>query len=397
MHIYQRTVSEEIQSRFEDVMDRLSGPLATYLRRSRHEHRPTAIRLMFLGHEKSSSRPWIVVLCPELVRKRAEKFFKQDMAQRLCQYNEPGRESFQVVVVGHAPRPKADEYASRMGTPSGLSTADHDSISHSFQSSSKVDIKHEGTSPSAAIGGYILVTNFDGTETTYGLTAGHVLPQTAIDSPLSDDQWDGSMPSPDSSDSEDDLTSIPEHNAKGRGQSLLESFIGPRGEPAWTGMILAEATFSREARDRDWALIERIRTNEVASLYTETRYRSVVLGTIGDLHLPPPQTPFDDPRLQPAPAQICFDEGHVVRCTISRNISIILTPSGHNFVSAHILTLGNDSACKPPKALLTFCSKQIPLNVYKTVHLVRGSLRVGIEISVVGQVVPVGPYRLTAR
>ncbi|KAI4941416.1 hypothetical protein J4E86_010448 [Alternaria arbusti] len=199
------------------------------------------------------------------------------MAQRLCQSDEPGRESFQVVVVGHAPRPKADEYASRVGTPSGLSTADHDSTSHGFQSSSKVDIKHEGISSSAAIGGYILVTNLDGTETTYGLTAGHVLPQTAIDTPLSDDQWDGSMPSPDSSDSEDDLTSIPEYSAKGRGQSLLESFIGPRGEPAWTGMILAEATFSREARDRDWALIERIRANEVASLYTAIRYRSVVL------------------------------------------------------------------------------------------------------------------------
>jgi len=384
MHIFQRTVSEEVQSRFEDVMNRLSGPLATYLRRSRHEHRPTAIRLMFLGHEQSSSRPWIVVLCPELVRKRAEKFFKQDMAQRLCQSDEPGRESFQVVVVGHAPRPKADEYASRVGTPSGLSTADHDSTSHSFQSSSKVDTKHEGISSSAAIGGYILVTNLDGTETTYGLTAGHVLPQTAIDSPLSDDQWDGSMPSPDSSDSEDDLTSIPEHSAKGRGQSLLESFIGPRGEPTWTGMILAEATFSREARDRDWALIERIRTNEVASLYTETRYRPVVLGTTGRL-----------PHLQWA--QIHLHEGHVLDCTISRNISIILTPSGHNFVSAHILTLGNDSACKLPKTLLTFCSKQMPLKVYKTVHLVRGSLLVGIEVSIVGQVNPMSPYRLTAR
>ncbi|KAI4681405.1 uncharacterized protein J4E84_007641 [Alternaria hordeiaustralica] len=104
MHIFQRTLSEEIQSRFEDVMKRLSGPLAAYLRRSRHEHRPMAIRLMFLGHDESSARPWIVVLCPELVRKRAGKFFKQDMAQRLCQSDEPGCESFQVVVVGQGPR-----------------------------------------------------------------------------------------------------------------------------------------------------------------------------------------------------------------------------------------------------------------------------------------------------
>jgi len=199
---------------------------------------------------------------------------------------------------------------------------------------------------------------------------------------LSDEQWDGSMPSPDSSDSEDDLTSIPEHSAKGRGQSLLESFIGPRGEPAWTGMILAEATFSREARDRDWALIERIRANEVASLYTETRHNSVVLGTIRDLHRQPAQMPFNEPYLQPA--QISFDERNKVHCTISRNISIILTPSGHNFVSAHILTLGNDSACKLPKALLTFCSKQIPLEVYKTAHLVHGSLRVGTEVLIIG-------------
>ena len=340
MHIFHRTVRKEMQSLFEDIMKRLSGPLATYLRRSRHEHRPTAIRLMFLGHDESSARPWIVVLCPELVRKRAEKFFKQDMARRLCQSDEPGRESFQVVVVGHAPRPKTGEHASRVGTPSGRLTAD-DSTSHSFQSSSKVNIKHGGISSSAAIGGYILVTNFDGTETAYGLTAGHVLPQTAIDSPLSDGQWDGSMPSPDSSDSEDDLTSIPEYSARGCGQSLLETFIGPRGEPAWTGMILAEASFSREARDRDWALIERIRANEVASLYTETRYRPVVLGTIEDLQ----------------PAQIRFDEGHVLNCTISRNTSMILMPSGHDFVSAHILTLGNDSELKLPKALLTFYSK----------------------------------------
>ncbi|KAH6866339.1 hypothetical protein BKA58DRAFT_318314 [Alternaria rosae] len=322
MHVFQRTVSEDTRKRFQDVMSRLSGPLAAYLRKSRHEHRPTAIRLMFLGQDEDSARPWIVVLCPEPVKKRAEKFFKQDMAQRLCQLDEPGRESFHVVVVGHAPRPKTGGSARRVTMSSGLPTGDG-SILRTFSSSSQADTKYHGKTSSAAIGGYILVSNFDGTEVVYGLTAGHVFPQTGIDSPSSDGPWGGSIPSPDSSDLEDNITGIPEHSAEDRGQSLLESFIGPRSEPAWTGMVLAEVSFSREARDRDWALIERIRTTQIESLYTKAPEREVVLGTMKDLQ----------------PAQLYFGAEVALNCTISRDISMILTPSGHNFVQAHILTL----------------------------------------------------------
>jgi len=318
-------------------MSRLSSPLATYLNKSRHEHRPTAIRLMFLGHDEISARPWIIVLCPEPVKKRAEKFFKQDMAQRVCQSDELGRESFQVVVIGHAPRPKADESASHVRMASGSPTAD-DGTSRSSWSASQVDAEVHSMSSSAAIGGYIYVSHSDGTEAVYGLTAGHVLSQTAIASASSDEQWGGSMPSPDSSDSEDDITSIPEHSAKNRKQSLLESFIGPRGEPAWTGMILAEVSFSREARDRDWALIERIHTTQIESLYSKIQARRVILGTIEDLQ----------------PAQMRFDTEVALDCTIYRDTSIVLMPSGHNFVEAHILTIGNDPITQFPVVILTY-------------------------------------------
>ena len=321
MNIFQRAVSEELQKRFQDVMSRLSGPLATYLRKSRHEHRPTAVRLMLLGKDEDSARPCIVVLCPEAVKKRAEKFFKQDMAQRICRSEEPGQECFQVVVIGQAPRPKADESASR------TRTAD-DGTFRSFWSSSQVVTKHPGISSSAAIGGYVVVRDLGCTETVYGLTAGHVLSQTGLDGPSSNGPWDGSMPSPDSSGSEDNITNIPEYSSKDRGQSLLESFIGPRGEPAWTGMILAEVSFSREARDRDWALIERIRTTQIESLYTQARDRTILRGLTKDGQ----------------PAQIRLDTGVALKCTICWNTSMILTPSGHNFVQADILKLGDDSA-----------------------------------------------------
>ena len=199
MYRFECKVTEEMDRRFQDVLTRLASPLATYLRKSRHEHRPTVIRLMFLGHDKNSAQPWIVVLCPKLVKKRAEKFFKQDMAQRICQSDEPGRESFEVAVVGHAPRPTAGEVAVFV------------EVAHTGSSrwSPQVKMEHGGISHLATMGGYIVVAERDGTNTVYGLTAGHVMPRTGYERFSSDELWDGLIPSPASSNSEHDGTPVP--------------------------------------------------------------------------------------------------------------------------------------------------------------------------------------------
>jgi hypothetical protein len=306
-----------MQRRFKDVLDRLSGPLAAYLRRSRHEHRPTVIRLVFLGYDADSVRPWIVVLCPELVKKKAEKFFNKDMARRVYQSDDPGRESFQVIVVGQPPRARAGESASYVQVALPYS-AYPDYTPRSLH----VKAEHDGVSRWATIGGFIVASCHDGIETAYGLTAGHLVPQTGYVSPSSE----GSMPSPAPSDSDDEGTITPEPSDQTRHRRPLGSSIGLSSESSWTDVRLANASFSREARNRDWALIEGIRTNQVKSFnICANPNAKIELGTIGEQRS----------------LQIGFEAGRTLHCILSQTPSMILTPTGHDFIPAHILILGN--------------------------------------------------------
>ncbi|KAB2100473.1 hypothetical protein AG0111_0g11329 [Alternaria gaisen] len=182
------------------------------------------------------------------------------------------------------------------------------------------------------MGGYVIVNTYDGEATAYGLTAGHILTQKDYDIPSSDRSSAGAIPSLHLSDSEDDDTTIPENNAQSRDRDLLECSLSSRVDTAWTDMKIAEVSFSNEAKDRDWALIEDIRTGHVDRSYSRANNprtsfgnggenMTMVLGTVGEQRF----------------LQIGFDTVVGTDCTLSQTSSLIITPSGHNFVPVYTL------------------------------------------------------------
>jgi hypothetical protein len=332
MHRYERVVNEETQRRYQDVLSRLANPLATYMRKGRHEHRPMAIRLMFLGRDEDSARPWIVVLCPELVKKKAEKFLKQDIARRIYQSDEPERESFQVVVIGHPPQPKAGESGNFVKV---AARSTHKGLrGWSLQ----VEAEHHGIVSHGIMGGYVVIGNSDdGTETIYGLTAGHIIHQGEDDSPPLDEPLVKLMPSPASSDSEDEDTTVPKNGPPIRAQSVSGSSTSRQSVATYTQLPISDVSSSRKARDRDWALVGRVDASQIRYLDASRIYVPIVLGTVGEVSL----------------LQIGFRREFDLDCTLSLTACMILTPSGYNFVSAHMLIPGNDTLRLLPIATLT--------------------------------------------
>jgi hypothetical protein len=130
------------------------------------------------------------------------------------------------------------------------------------------------------------------------------------------------MPSPASSDTEDENTISPGLSDQRRNRRLIENSIELSSELPWTEMRLADVSFSREARDNDWAIIEGIQANQI----DKASNTAFVLGTIGEQRA----------------LQIGYNVKGALHCILSRTPSMILTPSGHDFVRAHTLVPGND-------------------------------------------------------
>jgi len=59
-------------------MHRSKGPLLEQLRKSRKPFRHLAIRLLILGEDESSAKPYIVVFCPAGVCDIVTKYFRKD-------------------------------------------------------------------------------------------------------------------------------------------------------------------------------------------------------------------------------------------------------------------------------------------------------------------------------
>ncbi|CAN9417433.1 unnamed protein product [Alternaria alternata] len=129
------------------------------------------------------------------------------------------------------------------------------------------------------------------------------------------------MPSPASSNSEDDGDITSEEIDQSYSRSTLESSVIAMGEPAWIDLKLADVSFSREARDKDWALVEGLRLHQIVPSITRAWDDQIALGTIGEQQS----------------LRIGFDTEVALECVLSQTPSMILTPSGHNFVQAHLL------------------------------------------------------------
>jgi hypothetical protein len=70
MRIFNQEVEDAVIVRFNTISDTVLPALIKNLRKGRHEFRPLGIQLLVLGHSEHDARPWMVVLCPEPVKKR---------------------------------------------------------------------------------------------------------------------------------------------------------------------------------------------------------------------------------------------------------------------------------------------------------------------------------------
>jgi hypothetical protein len=253
MRIFNQEVEDAVIARFNAISDTVQPALIQNLRKGRHEFRPLGIQLLVLGCSEHDARPWIVVLCPEPVKKRVTIFFQEDFARRVCSANGPDEISFEVAVVGRPLRPTASE------GPIQIFGETQPLDSHVLWRP-RIGLTHSGKSHYARVGGFVCARDARGTSTVYGLTAGHILPPETMGS-LSGDHVSRN---PDFDSSEG---SHSRRSSGARSYSALEDYPASNGSTsslAWTNArdpdwlclgTVSEVSYSVRARNRDWALV----------------------------------------------------------------------------------------------------------------------------------------------
>ncbi|OAL50942.1 hypothetical protein IQ07DRAFT_406834 [Pyrenochaeta sp. DS3sAY3a] len=298
---FEKDVDKSIIQSFEDIIDRLKGPLLIELRKSRKTFQPFAIRLLVAGEDEVSAVPSIVIFCPDTVRELVKKFFQCEMARRLCQPSQPGQLNLKVFVIGHPPRQKA----SFQGPEDSSDKVYVGNPGESDQNpwSNYVKIVGAGDARCATMGGVLIVTHHDGTSSVYGLTAGHALVQDGMQRTM-----DGNGVDTEASRRESD----PILSSTGRTSSIMNS--------VWWyeyGKI-AEASYSATARSHDWALIKNL-TRLVAPPTAETFSFDV------------------DSREPVGPVEIGSKSS--IRGEISSLPSFALLPFGLDFIRVYTITV----------------------------------------------------------
>lgn len=259
---FEKDVDQATLDRFKDVVERVQNPLVEYMRKryKARDFQTIAIRLMVIGATYDDAKPHIVVLCSEDKAKRAKKFFAQPLITAICRSKDESHVSFEVTVIGQAPRLKygsstievygAPKYSAFVGWTS---------------SSTLIRIDGEDEVRCATMGGIIKIVKPDNEFSLCGLTARHILEESDEtdeygDGTSTQDTWSCGEESSDEEDHNnegllcaDTIISLP--NDLQRAPIPANVKIGT----SWSrvGTITAKGT-PGEARDRDWALVEDI-------------------------------------------------------------------------------------------------------------------------------------------
>jgi hypothetical protein len=323
MQMFNKAVTEEVKTQFVDVQERLAPPLYEYLRKHRAKCYGTAIRLMVLGQDEQTAKPWLVVLCPRSTEKHItrffrSRFFRKDLAKRLCKGSEPGQIDFEWVIDGRSTNfTSGEEPVLVLGEERCCNTegwwAPH------------VKTARMDTSRIATLGGYVYVYDQSQEKTIYGLTCGHLFLGCHHD----DNDKDLSSGDDDDDSSSSDTTDNDVQGAEGdfRNDNICYGANSDTENLRWASLgTVAPCTFSDRARNRDWALID---LTEMHS---------------GRYELPQPTSAYHYRAAQPVegPAVlVCHNSSFEVE--ISDLPAMLLLPSGQAFVRVYTLVLSNHS------------------------------------------------------
>jgi hypothetical protein len=269
MHIFERKIEAVVTNRFQEVQKILEPALLTYLAKERIEFQPLLMQLMLLGDTEDDAKPWIVILCRRKAKHQVKKFIKKRTTKNMYQASRLGQPSFDVMVVG---RPLQKNTS---GTLYEVFAVGQNSVTSKLWVP-RIKITHSGSPHYATLGGFVRIVNSHGKVSTYGLTAGHILPadelydQDSATSEIVDDSDMGEV-----SEASDE-TSDEEHSGcsskdRSRHPEVTNELSDPSAydcttsagdsdnpeDTRWASLgKISGVSYSRRARDRDWALVE---------------------------------------------------------------------------------------------------------------------------------------------
>lgn len=151
---------KELAKTMADINEVLYARLAD----KRREGDPMALRIVVLGIEEISSKPWIIFLCPEYLSEEAKLFFGEGFARRRLKQTQVSY-PVEVAIV--------DELNFRSGGDVEVAWVQSD---HQVSNSWSSQIAFNGTSL-AKMGGLLVLEGNDGLLELSGLTVGHLLPR----------------------------------------------------------------------------------------------------------------------------------------------------------------------------------------------------------------------------
>ncbi|KAF3038133.1 hypothetical protein E8E12_006224 [Didymella heteroderae] len=199
--------------------------------------KPLLIRINILGTDESPAKPWLVVHSPAPVVKEIESFFSKEFARSACADVEISG-GLEVAFVGRPLRLRAGPLT-EVEVAFAFTEAD---VHHPW--SGPITLTQLSAVHRATTGGMLVIDNPDGIHSIFGLTVGHLLHhENASGSQMLDYDVDAFV-------------------------SWLESGTPSVTQKRPLGRI-AESSFSKNARDLDWALIQFSEATLLSDFVTE--------------------------------------------------------------------------------------------------------------------------------
>lgn len=266
LQIFKDDVEPALGARIDAMFEDLSDPLMVHLLEKCDRFRPLMYRIRILGKDEASAKPWLVILCPTAAMKHVKSFFRKPLARQfLTQIDLPGG-----LEVAYVERPLSFKSGSwDIVDVASASTEEQVGLPGSIA----VALTQMSNINRATMGGMLVARDSEGHKVLFGLTVGHLLHQeNTTDTYALNIDSDAVPKSP----SKSNVTTGTADNVVGR---------------------LAKVSFSAQARNLDWALIQLREGTNIADLLfgkpAYTGYDKYIVGYCRgavtfqpDLHLP---------------------------------------------------------------------------------------------------------------
>jgi hypothetical protein len=270
---------QSIQDRFINLKSQYTKPLFEFLGappKPTRNIRNIAMTLEYLGKERETAAPWVLIQCRKAIAKKIRNFFKQSNVEADFKPTEPTpfMPYLPILVHEESPEPVArsdilSDPSSSEDTSTSFGVAIYGDQFSMVETLCGTEIKAEirGTIHTATIGGLISVVSKDGNKSLFALTAGHFIDVDQYDD--DDDDEDENEDEDEevySSDDEDphelDLVSLPNKllSSKQDSSNKKPDELEQHKQLPWFGSEMGHIyrASKDDLQDRpnlDWALI----------------------------------------------------------------------------------------------------------------------------------------------